>query len=420
MKLINTLFVFSFSFLLVSSLFAQTFDEAPSPIIPEEVEHLVVPPDYTATPGTSTFTGPLATTARTYQLLIHEDLLVSLVGKDLLAISWRIPTSATTNWPAADVTIANYDVYLSGSVSPNQRSLTFAENIVGTQTQVRSGSLNIAAESYRFGNTPNDFGPSIMFNSPWLYTGGHLLIEIRHSGFTGTTRSNDALSTSTAGYATLFSACWTGSYTGISGSQGNFSIVRISADDVIPVELTSFTASVSANNVNLNWATATETNNLGFEVERAVSAENLSWEVVGFVNGAGTTVEQRSYSFSDHNLAPAHYVYRLKQIDFDGTFEYSDVVFAEVTPPAVYSLEQNYPNPFNPSTTINYSIADDGLVQLSVYNLLGQEVISLVNEYKEAGSYTINMDASSLTSGAYFYKLTTPMYTQTKKMLLTK
>jgi len=119
-------------------------------------------------------------------------------------------------------------------------------------------------------------------------------------------------------------------------------------------------------------------------------------------------------------IPDGNYFYRLKQIDFNGQFNFSYEVEVEVNSPAVYALEQNYPNPFNPSTTINYSIAEAGIVKLAVYNLLGQEVALIVNEFKEAGGHTITFDASQLTSGAYFYTIETPQFKQTRKMLLAK
>jgi len=345
-------------------------------------------------------------------------LLTALVGKEIHAVSWRLPTSATSNWPASQETVTNHDLYLSGSVEPANRDLTdFSANVVGPQKIVRFGSLIIPANSYTFGNTPNDWGPEITFDSLYLYTGGHLLIELRQTG-TSSSRSVDALTTSTPGYGTLFSACWGSGYTANSGSQGNFSIVRLTADDPIPVELTAFSASAVADNVILQWSTATEINNLGFEVERrTISSE---YEVLGFVSGAGSTTEPQNYSFTDSKISKGIYTYRLKQIDLDGSFSYSYEIEVDVETPAVYALEQNFPNPFNPSTNINYSIAETGLVKIAVYNMLGQEVKVLVNELKEAGPHSITFDASSLTSGAYFYSLETPQYKQTKKMLLAK
>jgi hypothetical protein len=200
---------------------------------------IVVPNAYQNTPGTGTFLGPLTNTARTYQFLIQASQLTSLVGKNLTGFKMRIPTSSTANWPTSDVTYTNYDIYLSGSVEPSARSLTFANNVVGPQTQVRSGSLFIPANSYTFGNTPNAFGPAITFNTPWFYSGGNVLIELRHNGFTGTARSTDAITTSTGGYGTLMSACWTSSYTGTTGSAGNFTIIELLAPASPKLKLTA-------------------------------------------------------------------------------------------------------------------------------------------------------------------------------------
>lgn len=200
---------------------------------------VVVPNAYENTPGTGTFTGPLANAQRTYQFLIQSTQLTGLVGKNLTGFRMRIPTSSTADWPPADVTYTNYDIYLSESVEPSARSLTFANNVVGPQTLVRSGSLFIPANSYTFGNTPNEFGPEITFNTPWFYSGGNVLIELRHTGFTGTSRSTDALTTSTGGYGTLMSACWTSSYTGTSGSAGNFTVIKLSAPASPDLNLTA-------------------------------------------------------------------------------------------------------------------------------------------------------------------------------------
>ena len=199
-------------------------------------------------------------------------------------------------------------------------------------------------------------------------------------------------------------------------------------NSVVPVELVSFSVNVNNNNVNLNWITATELNNSGFDIERAVIAnevKNLNWETIGFVNGNGTTSESHSYSFTDENIVSGKYSYRLKQIDFDGTFEYSNEVEVDLSLPQIFSLEQNYPNPFNPTTTIKYSIPSvisneerNLNVTLKIYDILGNEVATLVNENKPAGSYEIDFNASSLTSGVYFYKFQAGSFVETKKMIL--
>jgi len=187
----------------------------------------------------------------------------------------------------------------------------------------------------------------------------------------------------------------------------------------IPVELTSFTASVNPlGHAILNWATATEINNRGFEVERrAVDGQFIT---IGFVEGYGTTSEEQTYSYIDQSVTPGVYAYRLKQIDFNGQFEYSDEVELEVTPPLAFGLDHNYPNPFNPNTNIKYSLSEPGNVKLAIYNTLGEEVQTLVNSYKEAGFYELSFDAAGLPSGTYIYRLETPGYVEAKKMILMK
>jgi len=188
--------------------------------------------------------------------------------------------------------------------------------------------------------------------------------------------------------------------------------------DIIPVELTSFTAISNGLEVQLNWSTATELNNRGFEIER--STNQIDFVTIGFVNGHGTTAEQHDYSFTDRHLTNAEYYYRLKQIDYDGTFEYSDIVKIEITAPNKFSLEQNYPNPFNPITTIKYQIPELSFVTLKVYDVLGNEIATLVNKEKNAGTYEIEFDPAGFQSGVYFYQLQVGSLVETKKMVLMK
>ncbi len=185
-----------------------------------------------------------------------------------------------------------------------------------------------------------------------------------------------------------------------------------------PVELIYFTAVQNGNDIDLKWSTATEINNKGFEVQRF--SKKSDWNQIAFVEGNGTTTKIHSYSFTDNNVSEGKYQYRLKQIDFDGTFKYSDVVEVTVTLPDKYTLEQNFPNPFNPTTTIKYSIPASGFVSLRVYNLLGQEVATLVNENKKAGSHSVVFNASSLSSGVYICKIIAGHFTSTRKLMLLK
>lgn len=197
----------------------------------------------------------------------------------------------------------------------------------------------------------------------------------------------------------------------------------------IPVELKSFTASVNGNSVKLNWSTATETNNRGFEIERCQRSNaniQMDWEKIEFIKGKGTTTEAQSYSFIDNNLNAGKYSYRLKQIDFSGKFEYSDEIEVEIISPNEFVLEQNYPNPFNPTTKIRFSIPNVTLssskseirTTLKVYDVLGNEIATLVNEYKESGNHQIEFDAGNLSSGVYYYRLQIDNVSVTKKMIL--
>lgn len=188
---------------------------------------------------------------------------------------------------------------------------------------------------------------------------------------------------------------------------------------ILPVELTSFAANVNNNgDVILNWTTASELNNQMFEIERR--SEEGQYLMIGYVNGHGTTTEPQEYSYIDNTVETGTYFYRLKQIDFLGTYEYSDEIEVEVKGPLTFGLQQNYPNPFNPSTHIKYNVPESGVVKLAIYNMLGEEVAVLVDGMVEAGFYEVTFNASNLPSGAYFYRLQSDKLNQVKKMLLMK
>jgi len=204
----------------------------------------------------------------------------------------------------------------------------------------------------------------------------------------------------------------------------------------LPVELISFTAIVKGSEIHLNWTTATETNNFGFEVERKKVTQfdgnpHGTWESIEFIEGAGTTAEEQNYSFIDKELSSATYFYRLKQIDLDGTYEYLPEIEVEYETelPDKFELYQNYPNPFskgaggNPNTTIKYSIAQSTEIQnvtLKIFNILGVEVAMLVNEPQTPGRYEIIWNAENIPSGVYFYSLQVGNFYAVKKMNLIK
>jgi len=195
--------------------------------------------------------------------------------------------------------------------------------------------------------------------------------------------------------------------------------VTLNGASVLPVEFVAFAVTANRLNANLNWSTATETNNYGFEIERR---QGSGWVKVGFVPGAGTSSTPLDYSYTDNNLAPGRYAYRIKQIDKSGSFSYHSAAEVEIGLVAKkFELESNYPNPFNPSTTIQFMLADAGKTSLLVYNMLGQQVMSLFDGNAEAGRiYQVKFDASSLPSGLYVAKLQSGQQQMMQKMILMK
>jgi hypothetical protein len=193
---------------------------------------------------------------------------------------------------------------------------------------------------------------------------------------------------------------------------------------IVPVELVSFNAVLSIDKVDLSWVTASELNNRGFEIERSnlkgKKSNEMSWERIGFIEGMGTTTESVQYNFVDKPIAQGTYAYRLKQIDFDGSLTYSDEIEVDFITADKFTLVQNYPNPFNPATVIGYRLPANGWVTLKVYDILGNEITTLVNEEKAAGNYEVVFDAAELSSGIYYYTLKSGSFLGTRKMLLLK
>ncbi|MEO8400104.1 MAG: T9SS type A sorting domain-containing protein [Ignavibacteriaceae bacterium] len=197
----------------------------------------------------------------------------------------------------------------------------------------------------------------------------------------------------------------------------------ITISGVVPVELTSFNASVTKGGISLKWETATETNNRGFEIERSTDSKIFSR--IGYVEGNGTSANKNSYQFTDKNLIGGVYYYRLKQIDIDGSYNYSKIVQVDYTLPVEFSLSQNYPNPFNPSTSIQVSIPIESQVTVTLYNSIGEEISVITNGSFAAGKHTLNFDASKLSSGTYIYTVLAKgsdgsNFVQSRKMVLMK
>jgi|WetSurSiteA1Bulk_404760.scaffolds.fasta_scaffold00523_6 hypothetical protein len=202
--------------------------------------------------------------------------------------------------------------------------------------------------------------------------------------------------------------------------QGTYTGIGTLCNGPLPVELSLFTATFSKNEINLFWKTETEVDNYGFEIERRI--DDKDWNQITFVVGNGNSNSPKEYSFSDKDLfaGGSKFQYRLKQIDNDGSFDYSNVVEVEVVPDQ-YELSQNYPNPFNPSTVIEFSLPEDAAnAELSIYNTLGEKVAELVNTSLATGRYQYQWNGQNVASGTYIYKLRTDQFTSVKKMLLLK
>jgi hypothetical protein len=202
-------------------------------------------------------------------------------------------------------------------------------------------------------------------------------------------------------------------------------VYKIPLSSITPVELIAFNCQLVQSSVLLNWTTATEINNYGFEIQR--STENESWRTIGFVNGHGTSQVKNNYTFNDNNVNSVNGVnisYRLKQNDFNGNSSYSNVITIDKNSiPNRFTLQQNYPNPFNGGTIIKFSIPYATDVSIIMYDITGKEIKVLASGNLSAGQHQISIgtkDFEKLTSGVYLYKLSTPEFSAVRKMLVLK
>jgi len=279
-----------------------------------------------------------------------------------------------------------------------------------------AGSVNFGTSYGFIGSHTNESANVYTYNFFDAQTSG------QNSGIAATGKTTAQMKTQTTFTGWDFTTIWQ-----LVGT--NYPDLRDNSNSALPVELISFTASISEKNVILNWQTATEVNNYGFQVERQKAKGESEWEVVGFVEGHGNSNSPKDYTFTDNLLnlnLDLNLSYRLKQIDFDGNYEYSDEITVELGEIVKeYKLEQNYPNPFNPSTTINYSIPNNVKsemtdVKLVIYDILGKEVVTLVNKKQKTGNYEVKFNASNLSSGVYFYRIQSGNFVQTRKLMLLK
>jgi hypothetical protein len=342
-------------------------------------------------------------------------------------VGWN-NTSSVSNCYATGAVGAGSSTFLGGLVGFNGASITnyYATGVVSGSNVVGglvgdNGTNGIITKCYAIGavSSPSwpgglvgyDDGASIT-NCYWdVITTGQAASSGSDAATYGKTTTEMKTQSTYTGWDFVTTPIWE-----MVGT--NYPRLKAIPDGALPVELTSFSANISGSIVSLNWNTATEVNNYGFEVEKQSSINN--WSKIGFVEGNGTTNAPKSYSFLDKSVS-GKISYRLKQIDRDGKFEYSKVIEAEVVAaPKVFGLEQNFPNPFNPSTVINYSITHASNVVLKVYDILGGEVATLVTETKSPGSYSVIFNASALANGVYFYRLNAGQLSDVKRLTVMK
>ncbi len=344
--------------------------------------------------GSGSFTSPLSSSDRTYQMLIHDSMLTALQGNTLTGISFRVQATVGT-WPATVQTYSDYDVYLSGSVDPVNRSTTFINNIVGPQTQVRSGSLTIPVNAITGGVNP---GFVIDFTTPYVYTGGNLLIELRHTGAT-TSRAVEAITTSSPGYGEGFSATWIGDYIGTTGNNGNFAVVGLAYLNPLSIGLVDFTVVANKEDAVASWMFEKEHNPEVFNLERSVNGADFMTVFMTTPNESG------QYSFRDleFNKLPASKVYyRLRTSDKSGIESYSKVVTLQKTGgPVVVTIT---PNPVEDRFRINFWSAEEQQVVVSITDIAGK-IIREISQTVRKGDNALIMDATELPSGLYLVQV---------------
>lgn len=262
------------------------------------------------------------------------------------------------------------------------------------------------------------FGTINMWGVHIQESDGNIILANSYSTSPGSWRSTDGGTNWTPVNipATGYQVVSIDSMTQFAAQGGGF--YKLHSPYFIPVELTSFSASIIDGIIILNWNTATELNNQGFDIEG--SYDNQIFEKIGFVSGFGTTTDQQAYSYSINKTESRKSFYRLKQIDYNGTFEYSSTIEVEGIAPSKFVLEQNFPNPFNPSTKISFTMPTESNVKIIVYNLIGQKVAEVVNSKFSAGNHSVDFNGSDLSSGIYLYKIEAANFTSTKKMQLIK
>jgi hypothetical protein len=296
-------------------------------------------------------------------------------------------------FPVGDNTSSNH--YTPATITFT--SGTFSNNAIGVKLETIKNAHNNSANDYltRSWIATNYGVTNFTYNVSMQY----LTSDVRGN------ENNIYFGKYDNGMWLLLSQANSGNHTLSASNLNEFSTFTGGEQGSMPVELTSFVSSVSGRDAKLNWSTASEENNSGFDIERQISSSN-NWTKIGFAKGNGTTHNTTNYSFADSKLNSGKYNYRLKQIDNNGNFKYYSLSGTiEIGLPNKYNLSQNYPNPFNPVTKIDYDLPRDSKISIKLYDITGREIMTLVNARQVAGNYTIQVNANNLSSGIYIYSM---------------
>lgn len=318
---------------------------------------------------------------------------------------------------SSDITTANgYAVIVGNSGTPNPIKLVYFTSGIIYNSKITPFIVGSSDVSNDYASIKVTYNPS---NNIWTLYG-----ELNNTSFprTDTRLTNTLIGSSTNVSFTNINLPYLMvlyNHNTTAAESSIFDDIYVSnPENMLPVELHSFGAIRNNDKVILNWQTDTEINNLGFEIQKQ---NGDTWEKVGFVNGKGNSNVKNEYSFTDINKSIEKTAYRLKQIDTDGHFSFSEIVYSEgFLINLDYKLYQNYPNPFNPSTTIKYQIPNDGLVTIKLYDILGNEIKTLVKEQKTKGQYTYKFESTNLAAGVYIYSLESGYFSESKKMIVLK
>lgn len=385
-KIYASLLTLSLSFSL--NCLAQTAVFPPAPLTPEEGLHLLA---------------PLSGDAGTYQVILSEDLLTDLIGRELTGISFRLSPHETVSWPASGTAFSQYNIYLGAGVSPELTTASLEQNVIGSLTQVRSGNLAIPVNSYPAAADPanpatNAFGPAILFAAPYLYEGGNLLLQIQHSGSGSHSMNMETTLSATA--QPIRYVAWSDMSTGI--NLPGFATFQFSyKNHPLSIDITYFNVMPGSESINLQWATAVSKAGESFSVER--STDGTAYETLDIQYAEIDVDTPGHYSYSDYTayalLANMVY-YRIKMTDLNQNTFYSQVRSVSMQPRDTPFVATIFPVPVRNQTTIAITTSHPDDISGILVDNRGNVIYTAV-WHVEPGENKISLNLSSLTPGHY-------------------